>query len=198
MPGPRATFVGHDEEGIVMSDGKAVHTLSVPDTLVPDDMKRNVLLTSVDAVYNWARRRSMWPLTFGLACCALEMIAAGASRFDYGRFGMDIPRATPRQSDLLILSGTITHKMAPQVLRIWEQMPEPKYALAMGACTVSGGTFKSYAVVQGATELMPVDIYVPGCPPRPEALINAFVKLHEMVMRQSVKTVEWYRKEKDA
>ena len=178
-----------------MAEKQAVHTLAVPDTLVPDDMKRSVLLTSVDAVYNWARRRSMWPLTFGLACCALEMIAAGASRFDYGRFGMDIPRATPRQSDLLILSGTITHKMAPQVLRIWEQMPEPKYALAMGACTVSGGTFKSYAVVQGATELMPIDIYVPGCPPRPEALINAFVKLHEMVMKQSIKTVEWYRKE---
>lgn len=181
-----------------MADRYVPHTLSVSDTMVPEDMKRNVLLTSVDAVYNWARRRSMWPLTFGLACCALEQVAAGASRFDYGRFGMDIPRATPRQSDLLILSGTITHKMAPQVLRIWEQMPEPKYALAMGVCTISGGTFKSYAVVQGATELMPIDIYVPGCPPRPEALINAFVKLHEMVMKQSVKTVEWYRKEKGA
>ena len=174
------------------------HTLTVPDTLVPDDLKRNVLVTSVDAVYNWARRRSMWPLTFGLACCALEFVAGGASRYDHGRLGMDIPRATPRQSDLLVLSGTITHKMAPQVLRIWEQMPEPKYALAMGACTLSGGTFKSYAVVQGAADLIPIDIYVPGCPPRPEALINAYVKLHEMVMKQSVQTVEWYRKEKGA
>lgn len=172
--------------------------LTVPETLVPEDLQRNVLVTTVDAMYNWARRRSMWPLTFGLACCALEMIAAGASRYDYGRFGMDIPRATPRQSDLLILSGTITHKMAPQVLRIWEQMPEPKYCIGMGACTCSGGTFKSYAVVQGAAELLPIDIYVPGCPPRPEALIYAFTKLHEMVARQSVTTVDWYRKESKA
>jgi NADH-quinone oxidoreductase subunit B len=181
-----------------MPERSLEHTLSVPETLLPDDLKRNVLLTTVDAVYNWARRRSMWPLTFGLACCALEMIAAGASRYDYGRLGMDIPRATPRQADLLILSGTITHKMAPQVLRVWEQMPEPKYALAMGACAISGGTFSSYAVVQGASQLMPIDIFVPGCPPRPEALINAFVKLHEMLLKQSVKTVEWYAKEPKA
>ncbi|MGI6208298.1 MAG: NADH-quinone oxidoreductase subunit B [Anaerolineae bacterium] len=181
-----------------MSDQELYHTLTVPETLVPEDLRRNVLLTTVDAAYNWARRRSMWPLTFGLACCALEMIAAGAARYDYGRLGMDIPFSSPRQSDLLILSGTITHKMAPQVLRIWNQMPEPKYAIAMGACTVSGGTFKSYAVVQGASDLIPVDIYLPGCPPRPEALIYAFTKLHEMVGQQSVKTVSWYRKEEQA
>ncbi|MGQ9552929.1 MAG: NADH-quinone oxidoreductase subunit B [Anaerolineae bacterium] len=181
-----------------MTEKYPQHTLSVPETLIPEDLERNVLVTTVDAVYNWARKRSMWPLVFGLACCALEMVGAGASRYDYGRFGMDIPRSTPRQADLLILSGTITHKMAPQVLRIWQQMPEPKYAIAMGACTVSGGTFTSYAVVQGASELIPIDIYVPGCPPRPEALINAFVELHKMVEQQSVKTVEWYSKESKA
>ena len=174
------------------------HTLSVPETLVPEGLKRNIALTTVDAVYNWARRRSMWPLSFGLACCTLEFIGAGASRYDYGRLGMDIPRATPRQSDLLILNGTITHKMAPQVLRVWHQMPEPKYAIAMGACAISGGTFSSYAVVQGATQLMPIDVYVPGCPPRPEALIYAFVKLHELVQKQSIKTVQWYAKETKA
>jgi len=182
-----------------MAQGKdRQHTLSVADTLVPEDMRRNVALTTVDAVYNWARKRSMWPLSFGLACCLFEVLGAGASRIDYGRLGMDIPRATPRQSDLIVLSGTITHKMAPQVMRIWQQMPEPKYAIAMGACTVSGGTFTSYAVVQGASELMPIDIYIPGCPPRPEAVINAFVELHKMVERQSVKTVEWYGKESKA
>ncbi len=171
------------------------HKLTVPETVLPEYVRRNVLLTTVDAAYNWARKRSMWPLTFGLACCALEMIAAGASRYDYGRLGMDIPLASPRQADLLILSGTITHKMAPQVLRIWHQMPEPKYAIAMGACAISGGTFTSYSVVQGAAELIPVDIYVPGCPPRPEALINAFVQLHRLVEKQSVRTVDWYRRE---
>jgi len=181
-----------------MPEREIHHTLTVPETLVPEDLQRNALLTSVDAVYNWARRRSMWPLTFGLACCALEMIAAGAARYDYGRLGMDIPFSSPRQSDLLIISGTITHKMAPQLIRLWNQMPEPKYSIAMGACTVSGGTFDSYAVVQGAAELIPVDIYLPGCPPRPEALIYAFTKLHEMVGQQSVKTVSWYRKEGEA
>jgi len=181
-----------------MADKELQHILTVPETLVTEDLRRNVLMTTVDAAYNWARKRSMWPLTFGLACCALEMIAAGASRYDYGRFGMDIPFASPRQADLLILSGTITHKMAPQVLRIWNQMAEPKYCIAMGACAVSGGTFTSYSVVQGASELMPVDIYVPGCPPRPEALINAFTKLHEMVEKQSIRTVDWYRRERQA
>jgi len=181
-----------------MSDEERFHTLSVPETLIPEDLRRNVFTTWVDAAYNWARRRSMWPLSFGLACCALEMIATGAGRYDYGRLGMDIPFSTPRQADLLIISGTITHKMAPQVLRIWNQMAEPKYAIAMGACTVSGGTFNSYAVVQGVAELIPVDIYLPGCPPRPEALLYAFTKLHEMVGQQSIKTVPWYAQEGQA
>jgi len=176
----------------MMSKQVKWHTLSVGQTLVPEDLRRNVFLTSVDTAYNWARKRSLWPVVFGLSCCALEMVAAGAARYDYGRFGMDIPFASPRQTDLMILSGTITHKMAPQVLRIWEQMPEPRYCLAMGACAISGGTFTSYSVVQGASELIPVDICVPGCPPRPEALIYAVTKLHEMMEKQSVKSVEWY------
>jgi NADH-quinone oxidoreductase subunit B len=132
---------------------------------------------------------------FGLACCAIEMIGAAGARYDFSRFGMEIMRASPRQADLMIVAGTITHKMAPQVLRIYRQMPEPKYVLAMGSCATAGGPFPSYAVLQGADELLPVDVYVPGCPPRPEALMQGFMKLHDKIMKQSIKTVPWYQKE---
>jgi NADH-quinone oxidoreductase subunit B len=163
--------------------------------LIEEQIKRNIFLTTVDAVYNWGRKCSVWPVMFGLACCAIEMIGAAGARYDFSRFGMEILRASPRQADLMIVAGTITHKMAPQVLRIYRQMPEPKYVLAMGSCATAGGPFPSYAVLQGADELLPVDVYVPGCPPRPEALMQGFMKLHDKLMKQSIKTVPWYQKE---
>jgi NADH-quinone oxidoreductase subunit B len=159
------------------------------------ELDKNLLLTTVDAVYNWGRRSSMWPVMFGLACCALEMIGSVASRYDAARFGMELFRGSPRQSDLMIVAGTVTQKMAPQVRRIYDQMPEPKYVLAMGTCAISGGIFNSYAVLQGVDEIVPVDVYVPGCPPRPEALLQGFMKLHEKVMKQSIRTVSWYQKD---
>jgi len=162
--------------------------------LIEEQLKRNIFLTTVDKVYNWGRKSSMWPVSFGLACCAIEMIAAASARYDMSRFGMEIMRPSPRQADLMIVAGTVTHKMAPQVLRIYNQMPEPKYVLAMGNCSISGGPFPSYAVLQGANEILPVDVYVPGCPPRPEALLEGFMKLHDMVMNQSIATVSWYKK----
>jgi len=160
-----------------------------------EELRRNIFLTTVDAAYNWGRRGSMWPVMFGLACCAIEMIAAATARYDLGRFGMELFRASPRQADLLLVNGTITQKMAPQVLRIYNQMAEPKYVIAMGSCAISGGMFKSYAVLQGIDEIIPVDVYVPGCPPRPESLIYGILKVHEMVMHQSVKRVPWYGKQ---
>ena len=162
--------------------------------LIEEQLKRNIFLTTVDKIYNWGRKSSMWPVSFGLACCAIEMIAAASARYDMSRFGMEIMRPSPRQADLMIVAGTITHKMAPQVLRIYDQMPEPKYVLAMGNCAISGGPFPSYAVLQGANKILPVDVYVPGCPPRPEALLQGFMKLHDMVMNQSIATVSWYKK----
>jgi NADH-quinone oxidoreductase subunit B len=171
--------------------------MSSPEDLTLE-LNKNLLLTTVDAVYNWGRRSSMWPVTFGLACCALEMIGTVAARYDAARFGMELFRASPRQSDLMIVAGTVTQKMAPQVRRIYDQMAEPKYVLAMGTCAISGGIFNSYAVLQGVEEILPVDVYVPGCPPRPEALIQGFMKLHEMVMKQSVRTVSWYRQDSQA
>ena len=162
--------------------------------VIEEQLKRNIFLTTVDKVYNWGRKSSMWPVSFGLACCAIEMIAAASARYDMSRFGMEIMRPSPRQADLMIVAGTVTHKMAPQVLRIYNQMPEPKYVLAMGNCAISGGPFPSYAVLQGANEILPVDVYVPGCPPRPEALLEGFMRLHDMVMNQSIATVSWYKK----
>jgi NADH-quinone oxidoreductase subunit B len=163
---------------------------------VPEDLQRNIFLTTVDSVYNWGRARSMWPMMFGLACCAIEMIAVQAARFDMSRFGMEIMRASPRQADLMIVSGTVTKKMVPNIVRLYNQMAEPKYVLAMGACASSGGPFKEgYNVVSGIDKFIPVDVYVPGCPPTPEALIYGALKVHEKVFSQSVKTVPWYRKD---
>lgn len=162
---------------------------------VPDDLQSNVMVTTLDKVYNWSRKSSMWPLLFGLACCAIEMIATAASRYDLARFGMEVMRPSPRQSDLMIVSGTVTKKMAPAIVRIYNQMAEPRYVLAMGACATGGGPFKEgYSVVSGIDKYIPVDIYVPGCPPTPEALIYGLLKLHEKVERQSITTVPWYRK----
>ena len=151
------------------------------DIPIPDEVADNVFITSLNTVYNWSRRNSIWPMVFGLACCAIEMIATASSRYDLSRFGMEVFRATPRQSDLMIVSGTVTYKMALAVKRIWDQMPEPKWCIAMGACASSGGMFRSYATLQGIDNLIPVDVYISGCPPRPEALIEGLMKLQEKI-----------------
>ena len=143
----------------------------------------NILTTSLDKVVNWSRSRSLWPMTFGLACCAIEMMATGAARFDLDRMGV-LFRASPRQADVIIIAGTVTHKMLPVIEVVYEQMPEPKYVVAMGACASSGGVFDTYSVVQGIDQVLPVDVYVPGCPPRPESLLYGLIKLQEKIMRE--------------
>lgn len=143
----------------------------------------NIITTSLDKVVNWSRSRSLWPLTFGLACCAIEMMSTGAARFDLDRFGV-IFRASPRQSDLIVIAGTVTKKMLPVIKILYEQMPEPKYIIAMGACACSGGVFDTYSVVQGIDEAIPVDVYIPGCPPRPEGLLYGILKLQEKIMNE--------------
>ncbi len=149
--------------------------------------RHGILLTSVEELYNWGRSHSVWPLQFGLACCAIEMIAASMARFDIARFGSEVFRPSPRQADLLIVSGTVTKKMAPQVVRLWNQMAEPKYCIAMGACAISGGPFKrGYNVLKGIDRFVPVDIYIPGCPPRPEALLHGLMELQKKISGQSI------------
>ncbi|MEW5693288.1 MAG: NADH-quinone oxidoreductase subunit B family protein [Candidatus Hydrogenedentota bacterium] len=147
-------------------------------------MRDSIIITSVDYIINWARKSSLWPMTFGLACCAIEMMATGASRFDWDRFGL-IPRATPRQSDLMIVAGTVTLKMAERVKVLYEQMPEPKYVIAMGSCAISGGPYRpqGYHVLKGVDLIIPVDVYVPGCPPRPEALFDGIIALREKITK---------------
>ncbi len=160
---------------------------------VPDDLRGQLTITTLDRIYNWGRRSSVWPLMFGLACCGIEMICTAASRYDQARFGMEIMRPSPRQSDLMIVSGTVTKKMIPQIVRLYNQMPEPKYVMAMGACASGGGPFKEgYNVVSGVDKFVPVDVYVPGCPPTPQALLNGLIKLQEKIDRQSIRRTRWY------
>lgn len=145
--------------------------------------EEGVLVTTVEAVAGWMRRTSLWPATFGLACCAIEMMTYGAPRFDAGRWGQEVFRASPRQADLMIISGRVSQKMAPVMRQVYDQMPNPKWVMAMGVCASSGGMFNNYAIVQGGDHIVPVDIYVPGCPPRPDMLIDAMFKLRQIVLK---------------
>ncbi len=170
-------------------------SLNSPGYEIPEEIEGVVSITTIDRIYNWGRRSSVWPMMFGLACCAIEMIATAAGRYDFSRFGMEVMRPSPRQADLMLVSGTVTKKMAPTIVRLYNQMPEPKYVVAMGACASGGGPFKEgYNVVSGVDKLVPVDVYIPGCPPTPQALINGLIKLQEKIDGQSIKTVRWYQK----
>ena len=150
---------------------------------VEETLGNNIITTSLDKIVNWSRASSLWPMTFGLACCAIEMMATGAARFDLDRFGV-LFRASPRQADVIIIAGTVTKKMLPVIQTVYEQMPEPRYVIAMGACACSGGIFDTYSTVQGIDEYLPVDVYIPGCPPRPEGLLYGIMKLQEQIKRE--------------
>ena len=157
-----------------------------PNTEIAYDSKieGDLVVSRLDAVINWIRTNSMWPMPMGLACCAIELMAVAAARFDIARFGAEVMRFSPRQADCMIVAGTVTYKMAPQVRRIYDQMPAPKWVIAMGACASTGGMYRSYAVLQGVDRIVPVDVYVSGCPPRPEALLDALIKLQAKVRRE--------------
>lgn len=166
------------------------------DIPIPDEVADNIFITTIDKIYNWSRRNSLWPLGFGLACCAIEMICTAASRYDLARFGMEVFRASPRQADVMIVSGTVTKKMIPTIVRLYNQMAEPRYVLSMGACANGGGPFKEgYNVLDGVDKLVPVDVYVPGCPPTPQALIYGLITLQEKISQQSIRSVPWYQKD---
>ncbi|MBM3132186.1 MAG: NADH-quinone oxidoreductase subunit B [Chloroflexi bacterium] len=174
------------EEGKLIEDliARSRSPIPDPDAWLSGGPRAGIVLTTVDQALGWARSRSLWPMLFGLACCAFEMMAAAGNRWDISRFGMEIFRPSPRQADMMIVAGTLTWKMAPAVRRLYDQMAEPKWVLAMGACAISGGTFsESYAVVPGVNRVIPVDVYVPGCPPRPEGLYYGLMELHQKIQK---------------
>jgi NADH-quinone oxidoreductase subunit B len=175
--------------------------MALDEGLKSELQKQGIFVLPFEQIYNWGRKSSIWPLQFGLACCAIEMIASAASRYDLARFGAEVFRATPRQADLMIVAGTVTKKMAPQVVRLYNQMPEPKYCIAMGACAISGGPFKDgYNVLKGIDRYIPVDVHIPGCPPRPEALIHAIMTLQRKIANQHLdkeNRPRWYNQQSE-
>lgn len=170
--------------------------LNKPGQEIPEELNGQVSITTLDRVYNWSRSNSMWPMMFGLACCAIEMISTAASRYDLSRFGMEVMRPSPRQADVMIVAGTVTKKMVPQIVRLYNQMAVPKYVIAMGACASGGGPFKEgYNVVPGIDKFIPVDVYINGCPPTPQALLHGLITLQRKVETESLSKSPWYGKE---
>lgn len=173
--------------------------LNLPEFNIPEELEGKVAITNLDRLYNFGRRSSLWPMMFGLACCAIEMIAAQAGRYDMARFGMEVMRPSPRQADVMIVAGTVTKKMVPSIVRLFNQMAEPKYVVAMGACASGGGPFKEgYNVVAGIDKFLPVDVYIPGCPPTPQALVKGMIRLQDKIDQQSISKVRWYKKGADS
>ena len=177
----RQAIVGVEEKSFACHNDFA---MVMPYTATDQPGFEGLLFTKLDQAVNWARRSSIWPLSFGLACCAIEMMSTGAARFDLARFGAEVFRGSPRQADLMIIAGRVAQKMAPVIKRLYDQMPEPKWVISMGACATSGGVFNNYAIVQGVNQWIPVDVYVPGCPPRPEQLIQAINLLQDKIANQ--------------